>query len=800
MQEGSEPREAERLQQEVAHLRDRLTGLSEAMLRINESLEIDNVLNEVAESARVLSNALFSGITVKERSGHTENFVSAGLTSEEQKYFLDLSPWSHLWANMSDIDKPMRMHDIVEYVRLLGMPDFRPPIKIGPALMAPIRKQGEQLGTIYLARLQGEDDFSREDEETLLMFASQAALVIENAQRYLNEQRARTDMETLIETSPVGVVVLDADTGQAMWVNLEARRLASGLTRSGMTVEQLFKQLTFRRGNGQVYSLADVPMARLLQENLIVRAEEITLVGPEGDSVNVIVNSTPIPSTEGTVRSVVVTLQDMTPVEELERMRVEFLSMVSHELRTPLTAIKGAASTLVGELNALDSIEIRQYHQMILDQVEKMRALISDLLDVNNIETGSLSVELAPLEVSDLVEEARTAFFTGAADNSLAIELPSGVPPVMADRRRVVQVISNLLSNAANHSPKFSHVTIAAAQRDDMVAITIIDQGEGIPADRLPHLFRKYYRLEGRGGRNVPTGSGLGLAICKGLVEAHGGRIWAESAGPGTGSRFVFTLPVAHTADEGGSVSKSPLAGTGQVGRGEPPPRVLIGDDDPQTLRYVRDILTRSGYEPVVAASPEEVVRLAREETPDLAVLDMVFPGADGIEVMEEIRKTIDLPVIFLSAYGQEDIIVRAFNAGAMDYVSKPFSPNELDARIRAALRKWKQVSSVSRESFSLGELLINYGDRLVTLAGRDVRLTPMEYDLLCELSYHPGRVLTHHYLLSRVWGLDQSTDAGTVRTTVKRLRQKLGDNAHRPRYIFSEPRVGYRLAASADG
>lgn len=795
MQAKSEELESERLNQEVAHLRRRLTGLSEATLRINESLEIENVLNEVAESARALSNALFGAIAVWEKLGQAEFFVSAGLTPEERQYFLSLSSWAHIWVNMSDIEKPTRIHDLVEYVRALGVSEFCPPVNIGPGLLAPIRNQGNQAGAIYLAKLQGEDDFTREDEETLLMFSSQAALVIENARRYREEQRARMDMETLIDTSPVGVLVIDADTGHAIWVNQEARRLASTLTSTDMNVDQLIRLVTFRRADGRIYSLADVPLEHFLQADSAVRAEEFVLKGPEGATVTVLVNSTPVCSSEGKVDSVVITLQDMTPVEELERMRAEFLSMVSHELRTPLTAIKGAATTLVDELAAIDPVEMKQFHLIILDQVERMRGLISDLLDVNRIETGALSVEPAPSEVSDLVEIARSASFAAGGGNSLIIDLPPDLPPVMADQRRIVQVISNLLTNAANHSPKFSEVTITAARRGDLVAIEVIDQGQGIPVERMPHLFRKYYRFDGEEKVSEQAGSGLGLAICKGLVEAHGGRIWAESSGPGTGSRFTFTLPVAAVGQEDESSFKALNSSPHQAASGELQPRVLVADDDPQTLRYVRDILTRSGYEPIVAASPEEALRLVREEKPDLAVLDMVFPGTDGIELMQEIRKVVDLPAIFLSAYGQDDIVVRAFNSGAIDYVAKPFSPTELDVRIRAAFRKWRRGSLVFPESFVLGELSINYGHRSVTLAGKDVRLTPTEYELLCELSYYPGRVLTHQHLLRRIWGLERSSDAGTVRTTVKRLRQKLRDSANNPTYIFSEHRVGYRIA-----
>jgi two-component system KDP operon response regulator KdpE len=231
--------------------------------------------------------------------------------------------------------------------------------------------------------------------------------------------------------------------------------------------------------------------------------------------------------------------------------------------------------------------------------------------------------------------------------------------------------------------------------------------------------------------------------------------------------------------------------------RREPEPvRILCVDDDPETLRYVRDALTRAGYAPVVT---EDVPRLMAEEPPRLVLLDLVLPGSDGIELMNDVLKKADVPVIFLSAYGQDQLVARALDMGAVDYVAKPFSPTELAARIRAALRRRAGPS----EPYSLGDLSIDYAGHRVAVAGRPVRLTPTEYELLFELSVHAGRVLTHDQLLQRVWGLERTGEPWLVREVVKRLRRKLGDDANSPRYVITEPRVGYRMAvgeAKAEG
>ena len=777
---------------EIAELRDRLSRLSQASLRINESLDFDTVLQGVLDSACSLTGARYGVITLLDESGQVQDFVTSGLTSEEHRRFTDLPEGMMFFQYLSNIQEPLRLRDFHSHIRSLGLPEFQPPMAVStplPFLAAPIRHLGESVGAFYV----GEKDveFTPEDEETLVMFASQAALVIANARRYRDEQRARADMETLIDTSPVGVLVFNAKTGSVTSVNREARRIVSGLHMPDGSAEELLDMLTFRRADGREVSLEEFPLAQALSTGETVRAEEIVIEVPDGGSVTTLVNATPIRSEEGEVVSVVVTLQDMTPLEELERLRAEFLGMVSHELRTPLTSIKGSAATLTEAASDLDPAEMLQFFRIIGEQADYMRDLIGDLLDVARIETGELSVAPAPAEVATLVDEARSRFQSGGGRSNLRIDLSPELPLVMADGRRIIQVLSNLLSNAARHSHESSAIGVSAVREGYHVAVSVTDEGRGIATERLPHLFRKFSRLEGEDrGRDI-AGSGLGLAICKGIVEAHGGRIWAESDGPGLGARFTFTIPVA--GDAGIGAANLRVRSSRSERERE---RILAVDDDPQTLRHVRDALTNAGYAPVVTGDPEEALSLVEANDPHLVLLDLMLPGTDGIELMRNILDMADVPVIFLSVYGQEEIIARAFENGADDYVVKPFSPMELVARIKAALRKreapeWAEPS----EPFVLGDLTIDYAERRVTLAGRPVQLTAIEYGLLFELSVNAGRVLTYDRLLRRVWGLRRSGDSRRVRTAAKQLRRKLGDDANNPTYILNEPRVGYRMA-----
>ena len=780
--------------QQIEALRNRLSKLSEASLRINESLDLDTVLQEILDSARSLTDARYGVITTLDDAGQVEDFLTSGLTADENQLLREMPEGLKIFEYLSNIPGPLRVPDFGSYTRSLGLAEFRPPTQMSACLGASIRHRGESVGNIYLVKRELGQEFTREDEETLVMFASQAALVIFNAHRYRDEQRARADLETLINTSPVGVVVFDARTGVPVSFNRESRRIMGNLLTPGCSVEQLLDAITFRRADGREIALDECPLAQALSSSETVRAEEVVIQVPDGRSVTALLNATPIRSQDGELESVVVTLQDMTPLEELGRLRADLLGIVSHELRLPLTSIRGSATTLLDTSSDLAPAELRQFLQIIVEQVDHMRELIGDLLDVARIETGTLPVSPEPAEVASLVDRARNTFLSGGGRNNLDLDLAPDLPLVMADRQRIVQVLGNLLSNAARHSLESSVIRVTAVQEDLHVAVSVADEGTGISAERLPHLFRKVSRTDGETEKSGIGGSGLGLAICKGIVEAHGGRIWAESDGPGRGARFTFTMPVVEDAETSAS-TQSPRLATRSRQEAREGARILVVDDDPQALKYIRDALSEAGFTPLVTPDPKDALLLTADQRPHLVLLDLVLPDADGIDLMKDILRITDVPVIFVSGYGKDQVIAQAFEKGATDYIVKPFSPTELIARVRAALRRQADSHRAEpSEPYVLGDLTIDYAERRVTVAGRSVQLTAAEYELLFELSVNAGQVLTHDQLLRRVWGLTNTGDVRVIRTLVRRLRRKLDDDASSPTYIFAEPRVGYRM------
>ena len=778
------------LRQQIEALEQRASQLSAAVLRISSSLDLDTVLQEVVDSARALTGARYGIITTVDAAEQVQDFVTSGFTPEEENQMVAWPDGPRLLKHFRDLRGPLRLSDLPTYVRAHG---FSSELMRSRTMQGtPMRHGDECVGNFFLAEKEGGREFTAADEEVLMLFASQAATAIANARTHREERRARAGIEALVETSPVGVVVFDARSGETVSFNREARRLVECLSTPGQPPEELLKVVTCRRADGRTVSLAEFPLAEQLSRGETVRAEEMTLSVPDGRSVATLINATPIQAADGAVESVVVTMQDLAPLEELERMRAEFLAMVSHELRAPLISIKGSTATVLGASPAPDPAEMLQFFRVIDGQADHMRGLIGALLDHGRIVTGTLSVSPEPAEVAALVDQARGTFLSGAGGRTLGIDLPEDLPRVMADGARITQVLNNLLSNAARHAPDSSAIRVSAVRDGVHVAISVTDEGRGVPPDRLPHLFRRHAAAVGGERR-----TGLGLAICKGLVEAHGGRIWAERGPTGRGTRFTFTVPVAEEA--GGGAAGPAQMPPSSTRESRPQTRILVVDDDPQTLRYVRDALTETGYAPVVTGDPEQVPGLVRKHRPALVLLDLVLPGTDGIELLQRVPEVADMPVIFISAYGRDETVVKALDAGAADYIVKPFSASELTARVRAALRRRAEP-----EPFVLGELSVDYDRRRVAVAGRPVELTATEFELLRVLSINAGRVLNYDALLRQAWGNPGrgATDPKLpkrVRAVVKRLRHKLGDDTDSPVYIRNERGVGYRMPLPDD-
>ena len=224
-------------------------------------------------------------------------------------------------------------------------------------------------------------------------------------------------------------------------------------------------------------------------------------------------------------------------------------------------------------------------------------------------------------------------------------------------------------------------------------------------------------------------------------------------------------------------------------------PRVLICDDEPHIVRALKVVLREAGFETLPAYTAAEALDVASLHPPDAAIIDLVLPDGNGIEVCRSLREWSEMPIIVLSAVGEEDQKVRALEAGADDYVTKPFGPRELVARLQAVLRR--AGSEPDEPTIAVDGLEVDLSARVVRRAGEEVHLTPIEFDLLRMLVRNRGRLLTHRALLTEVWGPAYADDTQTLRTHIARLRRKLepADDGG-PHYIRTDPGIGYRFVA----
>jgi K+-sensing histidine kinase KdpD len=342
-------------------------------------------------------------------------------------------------------------------------------------------------------------------------------------------------------------------------------------------------------------------------------------------------------------------------LERAVRSRDEILGIVAHDLRNPLNVISAAANSLHHRLS--DSVSRRPLER-IMRAAQRAEHLIRDLLDLSAIEGGHFSIEKRPIDTSNTILSALDSQQGLAATSCviLASDLSPALPWIEADEERILEVLENLVGNAVKFTMAGGTVTVGAALREQNIVIWVKDNGPGIAADQLTHLFDRFWQAS----KTDRRGTGLGLTICKAIVEAHGGRIWAESE-LGAGTTVFFTIP--------GFVRTPKSAGSAVA-------NILIVDDRPENLLSLRAILEQPDYRLVCASSGEEALSLALRENFAVALIDISMPGMDGLEVaihMKELERCRDVPIIFITAFGDDpEEIHRAYSAGGADYLVKP--------------------------------------------------------------------------------------------------------------------------------
>lgn len=773
--------------------RSRFGDLLEASLHVSESLETEIVLQRVIDNARWLTKARYGVLLAFSASGEVENIFTSGGTEGEFHGIQTAPQGKGLLGYLNEVQGPLRVADIASHPKSVGFPDGHPPMRT--FLGMPIRRDEVHIGNIYLAETESGEEFTSDDEDIIARFAVHAANAISNARKFGAVERRKTDLKKLVDIAPIGVIVFDAKTGRLLVANRECQRMVDDLQLPGGSFERLPEVASFRRADGREISFGELPTSRVMQSGETVRGEEIVVCLPSGRSITTLVNAAPIYSDNGDIVSIVVAMQDMSPHLDDEKLRSDLLGMVSQELRTPLSAIKGSIVALTDVVGSMHSPEPLQLLRIIDHQTELMRAQINSLIDLSRIDAGTLQLSLVNTDVHQLASGAINEFRRNHAGQTFDVRIPSGLPHILADRERIDQILRDLFAHSFRYSTELATITVSAELQDSEVAISVSTVGDCGHSTQPPQLFERLRAARSREGQDGAEEGGLALAIAQGIVDAHGGRFHVRRSEDEHGVTFTLTIPVS----EAESVATTTAAGNG-IGPVQPPagekPRILVVAEDPHILSTMRRTLSRADFAPLAVFDLGDVERLVAEQKPKIAVIDLSRSTEKEFELVEWLVTSHRVSVIGVLDPGDEANAILAYEKGADGYIVKPFSPPELVARIRATLRR--KVSSQPAEKdegYALGSVNVDYTSHRVTVAGQPVQLTATEYKLLHELSSGAGRVMTQDELLHRVWGPEYAGESQLLRAYVKTLRQKLGDNARNPSYIFTEHGIGYRMA-----
>jgi PAS domain S-box-containing protein len=379
--------------------------------------------------------------------------------------------------------------------------------------------------------------FSANDKALLQSFADQAAIAVHNAQLYTQVRDEERRIVALLDSVADGIMIMNPDhtiehcnPALTRMLGLPAEEVR------GRTHEEVIRWVEQKDG----LSLEDAeaggwPLtqhATLYMEGDLKRQERLPI--PVG------VTYAPLLSPEGSLLNIIASVRDITRFREAEELKSTFISVISHELKTPIALIKGYVSTLRREDASWDRKIVQDSLEVIEEEADRLTELIEDLLDASRLQAGALAINQSDVALEVLTERIAERFRTQSDSHTILVSFPDQFPVILGDEDRLSQVLSNLISNAIKYSPEGGEIRIRGQALPEQVVLCVSDQGPGIAADDIPHVFDRFYRASE--ATRTTKGAGLGLYLARAVVEAHGGRIWVDPR-PGSGARICFSLP-----------------------------------------------------------------------------------------------------------------------------------------------------------------------------------------------------------------------------------------------------------------
>ena len=697
---------------------------------LTETLDVDAIGRRVVEAVLGLFNARASGLRLLAADGSLVGVAFGGAMKDAYAsgHVLPAGPASvsglavaqraAVWSDDVFADPRLQIADDLRR-GMLGAGD-------AAVLAVPLRAKGQIIGALSIADRRGRR-FTAAEADTLQAFADQAAMAVDNGRLFEEAMQQRRESDV--------IAALAADINRALDVDRVLQRVAEAAV--ALCAADLAR-IALRNGEGDTMRVrisvggvgargdgeAHVQAGRgidgwVMETGRPYRTADVAQdpnwrpdARGAGDSRSLLV--VPIHGDAGVEGLISVGRREVRPFSEREeticqrlaahaaiairnshhfaaeraaraeahaanRAKDHFLATLSHELRTPLNAMLGWVRILRNP--RLDEAQKAHAVDVIERNARLQTELINDLLDVSRIVAGKLELEQFPL---DLVPVAQDAIETVRGDVeakalTLGVDLDPRTGEVRADPMRLQQVVTNLLSNAVKFTPAGGRIDVRLTRQSGHAQLTVSDTGEGIEPDVLRHIFEPFHQADS-GTRRTHQGLGLGLAIVRQLVEAHGGRVHAESAGRGKWATFVVELPIVavrSTPRPAGAPPRPGSAGSRLDGL-----RVLVVDDQSDARELVGLVLRERGAEVHLAASVAEALELLGRTSIDVLVSDLAMPGADGYDLIRAVRAggtaRPAIPAVALTAYTSHDVRERAIAAGFAAHATKPLNPEDL--------------------------------------------------------------------------------------------------------------------------
>ncbi len=496
---------------------------------ITQELELDKLLERILRIAVEMLAGQSGIIALREEQGGWKVAASHGLPPT---FLQQINP---LLAKVPDYEDPARF-ELPEINRLLQSLTRMASHNLMRGVALPLIAHQRVVGLTFIFRAY-RTVFSSNDQALLQSFADQAAIAVHNAQLYSQVRREKQRLDALLDSAADGILILAADHTIERCNPAFARIWGDKLDGiQGRSHDEIFRWI--RREQGATLDEAEAggwpltPNATLYIEGDIER--------PSGVPLAVGITYAPLLSPEGNLLNIVATVRDISHFREAEELKSTFISVISHELKTPVALIKGYTGTLRRDDVAWDNEIVQDSLEVIEEEADRLTSLIENLLDASRLQAGGIKLNLSDIAIPIFVESLAERFRTQTSRHSILTDFSDEFPVVLADEDRMGQVLSNLLSNAIKYSPDGGEIRISGQVRSDQVIICVQDDGPGIAAGDIPHIFDRFYRADE--ATRTTQGAGLGLYLTRAIVEAHSGRIWVDPR-PGDGARICFSLP-----------------------------------------------------------------------------------------------------------------------------------------------------------------------------------------------------------------------------------------------------------------